>query len=507
MRRPLGTVALWAASLVALATGSAAQTPAFDRGPGYAPSPWATVHGDSRNSDYVPIETPTELRFAWRALEGTAPWTAPSVGSDGTLYVTSGRGEGHAHLHALRPDGTLLWEAAPQRGAGTLDSGAVTSAPVLDEAGTVYVGDSDQFWAFHPDGRVKWVAETEPLGVTGPFVTAVILGKRVGGVSVHGQVVLFERASGALAVPVLELPGGASPEGPALPAWAWEGLVDESTRQRTNDILMGFRYEVTNTPAIHPETGRLYLLAAGRDLESGAFYGIDLVDDALVIAFETKLGPGTGTSPAISHDGRQVFAFEGDGSLIALDAATGALLYSKDLGGVPASPSTDPAGAVYMLARERLVKVDGPSGEVLWDRQYAEFAAEHLPRVSRFWPFVVSGEPVAAIDSVVTITENVIWTSLVLGWELEIFGRELIHQRETHLVALDPGTGDLIASYPIPDTSEGGISVGPGGELYLDLLAVQGSIAAGAPYRWLLPRVMRTPKATGGIVAFHPLDR
>ena len=316
---------------------------------------------------------------------------------------------------------------------------------------------------------------------------------------------LFERANGALGVPVLELPGGPSPEGPLLPDWAWEGLIDETTRVRTNDILLGYRYEVTNTPAVHPETGRIYLLAGGRSLDEGSFYGIDLEDGALRIAFETTLGPGTGTSPAISHAGDRLFAFEGDGSLIALDAESGELLYQKELGGVPASPATGPDGEVYLLAAERLVKVDGASGEVLWERSYPEFAAQHLPTVSSLWPFVKSGEPVASIDSVVTITKNTIWTSLVLGWELRVFGNEVIQQRETHLVALDPANGDILASYPIPDTSEGGISVGPGGELYLDILALNASISAGAPYRWLLPSVMRTPKARGGLVAFRPV--
>jgi outer membrane protein assembly factor BamB len=488
-----------------LAAGLATAEPgSFDRGPGYAASPWATVHADSRNSDYVPIETPIALEQAWRALEGAGVWTAPSVGLDGTLFVTTGRGDGHSHLHAIAPDGSLRWQSAPQAGREGLDAGAVTSAPVIDAEGDVYVGDADEFWAFHPDGSSKWVSRMDTLGVEGPFVSGLIRGDLVGGISVHGQVVLLERATGALAAPVLDLPGGPSPEGPPLPDWTWEGLMDPVTKARTNDILMGHRYEVTNTPAVHPETGRIYLLAGGRSLEEGSFYGIDLVDGALRIAFETTLGPGTGTSPALSHDGTRLFAFEGDGSLIGLDAETGAVLFQREVGGVPASPSTGPNGEVYLLARERLVKVDGATGEILWERSYPEFAAAQLPTVSRFWPFVVSGEPVAAIDSVVTITRNAIWTSLVLGWELEVFGNELIHQRSTYLVALEPGTGDILASYPIPDTSEGGISVGPGGELYLDLLAVQASLAAGAPYRWLLPPAMHTPKPSAGIVAFRP---
>ena len=117
--------------------GFASAEPAFDRGPGYAASPWASVHGDSRNSDYVPIESALELEEGWRVLEGTGVWTAPSVGLDGTIHFTTGRGEGTSHLHAVTPEGVILWESEPDGGDATLDSGAVTSAPVIDDAGDV----------------------------------------------------------------------------------------------------------------------------------------------------------------------------------------------------------------------------------------------------------------------------------------------------------------------------------------------------------------------------------
>ena len=44
------------------------------------------------------------------------------------------------------------------------------------------------------------------------------------------------------------------------------------------------------------------------------------------------------------------------------------------------------------------------------------------------------------------------------------------------------------------------------GEIYLDLLAIQASVAAHAPYRFLLPRALRTEEPVGGVVAFGPAD-
>ncbi len=497
-------------SLVALAPATGLEVPGFrmGQGQGYAQTTWATVHADSSNSDWVPLVTSPELEQQWRVLEGAAIWTAPSVAADGTLYSTTGRGRGTAHLHAVSPEGEILWESPPQESLDDLDSGAVTSAPLLDDRGDVYVGDANQYWAFRGDGSVKWVTDVVALGVEGPFVSSIAVGGFVGGISVNGQVVLLDRETGALAAAVLELPGGPSPEGPPIPGWVWAGgLMDPDTKDRVLEILMGYRYEVSNTPAVHPETGRIYIMAAGRSLEEGLFYGIDLVEGELRIAFETLVGPGSGTSPAISADGERVYAFGGAGEVMGFDAETGVVIFDKDLGGTPASPSVGPDGAVYILARSKLVKLDGRSGEVIWSRNYDDFAEGKIPGVSWLWPLVTTGEPGAYVDSVVTVTPKLIWTSLLLGWEIDLFGREIVSAKRTFLVAIDPESGDVVAHQPIPDTSEGGISVGKHGELYLDILAVQSSLAAGAPYRWLLPWSFRVEPSRAGLVAFAPASQ
>ncbi len=502
---------LVALSLVAIPTSaSSVEVPSFrmHQGESYAQTTWATVHADSSNSDWVPLVTSPELEQQWRVLEGAAIWTAPSVSADGTLYSTTGRGRDTAHLHAISPEGEILWESAPQQSLDDLDSGAVTSAPLLDDGGDIYVGDSNQFWAFRTDGRVKWVTDVSELGVEGPFVSAMLVGGFVGGISVNGQVLLLDRATGALAVPVLDLPGGESPEGPGVPDWVWAGgLMDPATKPRVLEVLLGHRYEVSNTPAVHPETGRIYIMAAGRSLEEGLFYGIDLVEGELRITFEIRVAPGSGTSPAISPDGKRIYAFGGGGEVMGFDAESGEVIFDKALGGTPASPSVGPDGAVYVLARSRLVKIDGRSGDVIWSRNYDDFAAEKLPAVSWLWPFVTTGKPGAYIDSVVTITPKLVWTSLLLGYELRIFGRELVHAKRTFLVALDPESGDIVAHHPIPDTSEGGISVGRHGEIYLDILAVQSTLASGAPYRWLLPNALDVEPSTAGLVAFAPASQ
>jgi hypothetical protein len=254
-------------------------------------------------------------------------------------------------------------------------------------------------------------------------------------------------------------------------------------------------------------------MAGGRTTEEGAFYGIDLLEGdgedgaRLQIAFETKTAPGSGTSPAISADGTRVYAFGGAGEIFAIDATTGEVVFEQPVGGMQASPSVSPDGAVYILAGAFLKKLDGATGEVIWSRNYDELARERLPTVSSWWPFVKTGEPVARLDSVITIAPNAVWTTLLCGYELRIAGRELVQATRSWLVAVDPEQGDVLASYPIPDTSDGAISVGQSGEIYLDLLALQASIAANAPYARWLPREMRTNVPAGGLVAFAPRSR
>ena len=496
----------------------------IDRGPGYATSTWATLHGDSSNSDSVPLVTSTDLEYQWRVLPSAGIVVAPVVAHDGTLFVTTGRGAGTSHLHAISPSGALVWQSAPQETAADLDSGAVLSAPILGDDGGVYVGDSNQFFAFDAVWRgdrnaaePRWVAELAEHGAEGPFATGILVGERVGGITVHGQVILFERATGELAAPVFELPGGASPEGP-VPEFAWqEGLIDPEIREDVFRVLLGYRFEVTNTPAVHPDTERIFLMAGGRTTEEGAFYGIDLVEGAadedgsgstrIELAFETKTAPGTGTSPALSPDGLRVYAFGGAGEIFAIDSTTGELLFERLVGGLAASPSVSPDGSIYILAEYGIKKLDGGTGEILWERNYDGFARERMPQVNKWRLFVASGKPVARLDSVITVAPNAVWAVLLGGYELKVAGRELIHAVQSWLVAIDPANGELLASYEIPDTSEGAISVGSQGQIYLDLLSLQASIAAAVPYQRWLPQELRSERPYGGIIAFKPRSR
>ncbi len=493
--------------LITLALIGAGSAAAFDNphhAAGYMNTTWATVHGDSSSSDLVPLQASLERELQWHVLKGAGIWTAPSVASDGTLYSTTGRGKGFSSLHAINPDGSMKWESAPYQTLDDLDSMAIVSCPVLGDDGAIYVGDANQFWAFRSDGAVKWVKDLRALGVDGVFVTAMIVGENAGGISTDGKVVLFDRASGELAAPVLELPGGGADVDSPKPRGLWDGgLVDPERVETVWDILLGNIHEVANSPAVNPTTGRIYVTGSGTSPEKGHLYGIDLVDGVLQIAFAADIPPNSGTSPALSPDGRRIYAMA-QGDVFAMDAGTGDILWKRAVNGQAASPSVDAEDIVYVLARENLVAVRGKTGEVVWNNTYHDFAAEHLEELWRRFGLFKTGQPRAYIDSVVTITDGVLWTSVLLGYEMNLFGIDHVTAVQTWLVALDPTDGSLLEAYRIPDTSEGGISVGPDGELYMDLLAAQASIAYHAGYRWLLPSVAKMNEPRGGLLAFKP---
>ena len=112
------------------------------------------------------------------------------IDAEGNHYMTTGQGQGFSHLHAFDSLGRLLWKSPPQRSLDDFDALAGFNAPVLDVAGDLYVGDGNQFWAFHPDGEVKWVSDLPESG--SPFVYQVIsLQGFVGGITVNGTVLFL----------------------------------------------------------------------------------------------------------------------------------------------------------------------------------------------------------------------------------------------------------------------------------------------------------------------------
>lgn len=486
--------------------------------PFYAQTGWVTIHRDARNSSFAPFSVTDAHQVDWTALDGAATLVTPSIGPEGHLYITTGRGPTFSHLHAFDRDGRLLWESAPQQSAADLDSAALLSAPIIDRDGDIYIGDSNQFWAFHPDGRVKWTVDLPPpasLSGFSPFVTAIITNDGlVGGITMEGKVALYDRATGRLAAAILALPKGAAVAGmnatATLPFWCG-GLVDPALTavlsRRAGDAQGRI---VINTPAVHPQTGRIYITAAGPTPEEGRLYGIDLIEGELRLTYEGVMGADSGTSPAISADGRRVYAVDGANVITAFDADTAAAVWHFPGAGSLAAPAVGPDGTIYSGGGERLIALDPDTGRSRWEVNYDTLAAQLLPRLRPFPPYVLTGRPVAETNSVVSVSANRVWVALILGYEFFAPGQgQIVQPRMTVVAAVDPASGALIEHTVVRDTNEGQVGFSADGRMYVSHAAALSSLftctidpflaTRGVPPAYRLPA---PPQA--GVTALEP---
>ena len=430
--------------------------------PQYFDSLWPAGHRDSSNTDFVPMELGTSFSIKKHFLHGQPIFWPPTIGLDGTSYVVTGSPPGNSHLYAISPEGEVLWSAKPQESLEDLDSFAIMNAPTIDAEGDLYVGDRDQLWAFKPNGDVKWVVDLKQYDVDWGFMTVVLSRQRyVGGVTTNGKVLFFWSHNGELAMPSLDLPGGAGPAPEDEPPESlWKDLMDPDLIPFIFNLIQGWEIEVANTPALHPETGRLYITAAGSTPGTGVLYGIDITDDALSIAFQAPMGGGSGTSPAVSHDGSAVYAVDELGRMISIDAHTGRRLWQSETGGGgSASPSVGVDETIYTPFQDRITAYT-KDGDVRWEKSYSDICKERLPEPGGVWSYVLSA-PVAFVNSLLTVGMRRGWMALVCGYHLPKFLSKSDRTRvpipqESLFVTFDLATGEPVGEpLVLPETSEG----------------------------------------------------
>ena len=491
---------------------------AMDNGKFYGKSPWSGAHRDNRNSDYVPLPTPDAMRRTWRGIEGASFFMGPVIGPDGSIYATSAQGQGHSHLHAYDTRGNLKWKSKPMEDWDDLDPAAFLSAAVFDEDGHIFLADSNQLWSFDADGDTRWVTDLPALGVNG-YVFSVYFTHtgHTGIISGDGQVALFDRATGTLAMPILNLPGVAGlPASPMPPGLFADGSIDERIVQDSWDAVFGFNMEVANTPSVHSETGRIFIVATGAEPDTTVLYGIDVLETGLEIAFETALGrSGSGTSPPLSFDGRFVYVIDGDGHLTGINTDTGEIAWkSEETAVTGVSSATAPDGRIYTFDLNYLFCWDGSNGDVIWKRDLREIAEQEVP-----WWASWYGRPHASLVSGFMVAEDGFWAVLQIGTDIPIpidrqgqiqppiASLDVTHfaqPTEYFLVHYD-FDGNLTFKTPFVDAAAL-LAMGLDGRIYVTTFNVSGSIAYyGANQD--MPFFMRsTPKPYGGLIAYEPVS-
>ncbi len=502
----------------------------------HSPGGWSTLHRGPANRKFLPAAPLSSNYRSWTALEGAAVLTAPTLSPDGqTLYVTTGRAKGQSNLHAFDLDGELRWQSAAYRDADEgIDPCAILSSAIVDRDGDLYLGDCNQLFAFRSDGRLKWVASlpavregdwkpSEQLPVNA--LTTAILTREgfVLGVTNFGDVVVVDRETGRSLAKAFRLPGHLPRASTvvAMPDNVFsDGLVDPEIREWAWQVLFGGSMRSTNTPAIDLDSGRIFVAATSTNKGQGALYGLDLKvipgagaeassangDDRLVrveisIAFATEMGPGSGSSPALSLEADAVYVSDEAGVFYAIDAKTGAIRWRVQTKSTAAAAAVGGNGDIYSLQAygPALVAIT-KSGEIRWESDLDSLAEAALPAS---W---ILGDAVAIGNGNPTVVGDVVLVPIAYGYQTQI-GRRIPWLVSSSLVAVDVRTGiGLRDVVELADDSTGITAVLPDGTILNSLgTAITSGIAPLAGMaEWLLPRGLHLLPPVGGIQVSRP---
>ncbi|MFO0688446.1 MAG: PQQ-binding-like beta-propeller repeat protein [Myxococcota bacterium] len=543
---PLGAQLAAALVLLAGAAGSSdrafaetAGTPGAEAGSAYSPGGWSTLHQGPDNRKLVPSAPIQGPYRTWTALQGASILTAPTVSPDGrTLYVTTGQSVGHANLHAFSIDGEPLWQSEPWQDADRgVDPCAILSSPIVDVDGDVYIGDCNQLFAYHPSGALKWVVPLPPRrdGDWSPskklpinaLTTAVFTREGdVLGVTNFGDVAVWDRATGRLINEPKRLPGLLPPPtGLKLARSAFGGgLLDPEIREWAWQLLMGGRMRSANTPAVDLQTGRVFVAATSKTPGKGALYALDVIhhrslagtgewsdgessdfegpEVELRLAFSAEMGPGSGSSPALSIERHRVFVSDERGMLYSIDAKTG-----QDRGSIQTKAAS--AAAAVAANGDVIVLQSGPAalaavtrkGAIRWESDLEELTRAQLP-TSR-----MLGEPVALGNGNPTVVGGEVLVPVVYGYQTGSAKRRIPWPVRSFLVAVDAETGKGLRNVvELADDSTGITAVLPDGTILSSLGA--GISSAVSPLaglaRMLLPGDLEPMPVVGGLQVSRP---
>ncbi|MEH6584581.1 MAG: PQQ-binding-like beta-propeller repeat protein [Halioglobus sp.] len=490
----------------------------------YSGGGWATLHRDAANRKLAPEAVLFPEYHSWHALAGATVLTAPTMSPDGrTFYVTTGRARGHSNLHAFSLSGDLIWESEPwQTAEEGVDACAVLSSPIVDIAGDIYLGDCNQLFAFRPDGVVKWVVPLPPsregdwvaaadLPVNALTTAVFTADGHVLGVTNFGDVLVVDRLSGDVLNSPWRLPGLLPPSSDAVPlptSMFAGGLLDPGLREWAWQLLFGGNMRSANTPAVALESGgRVFVAATSVNAGQGALYALDLKTDPegvhIGLGFATDMGPGSGSSPALSLSENVVYVSDEDGLFYAVNARSGEIAWQVQTRVGAAAAAVGADGTVYALQVQApaLVAIS-PEGGIRWQSALDDLARKTLPSS---W---LLGDPVAVGNGNPTVIKGSVLVPVLYGYEISL-GKSILLPVMSSVVALDLETGEGLRNVlTLKDDSAGVTAVLPDGTI-INSLGAMSSSALGelAPFvNWLLPDDYRLIAPLGGVQVSMPVS-
>lgn len=466
MNKPVLAFLAVVTSLSTLPPGLALANSANAEGFPYAETGWTTTHANRKNDDYVDVQPAQKYQKRWSAkgLGHASVLAAAIPGTNGMVYFTTGLAQGHSNLHAYDENGNQVAASAPWVDQSGLDSAASVSSPIVDTNGDIYVGDSNQFWAFKPDLSVKWVIDL-PAAPTGaawnnsgnwgtfnPFITAIFTKDgHVGGVTAFGQVVIVDRETGELQAPVFNVPATFAPKADDLPldGLLWEnGEFDPNMQEAMWHIIFGSQVISANTPAMDKD-GYLWLIATDSDPEYGALFKIKINPKtaerpgSISVACKVNVGLGSGTSPALNMDESIIIVSDNDGFTHGVRSENCTIAWSTQTGSQVASASVGPYGLAYVPTSQKLAAVDYTTGELKWETDFSDLANELLPQTTGLLAGLLFEAPRGDVTGLTTVTSGGLVVPVTFGYpfSIERYGRSMLMPVKAGLVLVNKETG------------------------------------------------------------------
>ncbi len=366
--------------------------------PPYSTSGWGAIHADARNTDSVPFDGPADVSAAFHAVSGRIIAAAATIGPDDTVYVGVGPrlgGSTDAGCYLFAIDGIT----GAQRWCSSEVNGlAATSSPLIDTDGNLYHGDDRAMVSFTADGAVRWKTPIEGYPISAQFTPD----GRVLFMTQIGRLYVLERATGALAMePYATLPGVTYDPATSSPYDCFTGKAD------------GTCY-AANTPSIDFASGRFFFTLTDPAAPPTKLVAMRYVGGAAPrvepLWENSTLEGGSASSPDISADGKRLYVNDAANHVLALDARTGAMIWSYDLGFSPlgslctaADGTIIPTGALDAAALA--LRDAGDHAELLWtssefgSRSIAVHAANGLAYIVGAPPGALFGLTLYVVDA------------------------------------------------------------------------------------------------------------
>jgi hypothetical protein len=486
------------------------------------PTKWNAIHVGVANSDSVWGVAAPMFELDWVAEPAYFVGNGPLFDNEGNLYFSPKfyHGERVVLVSLDAITGERRWAIAANEEITLSSAAFILNDPDNPGSQIIYIVGYDRAMAVRPDGSIVWskatgiVLPSAEAGATTKFHSFNYHPATDSLVSITGAGALFafSRKTGELIAPVGQIPGAPaiSAKGTKIPKLVLnrvDPLMDKafgktdaglSLFSSIANYIYGGGGIVTNYFSIDPDSSRIYMAATAPDAEDGtedgrselgAIYALDLVDDGngglefQVLNRKTFQG-GTGSTPALSADGRRVYVSDNEGNVISLDSELKEM-WRVDVGEplVGSITVTADNNELYAVTQNDVIQIidKGDHGVRTWTAE-----------LSGFDGYANVDKQSNALTATVTANGVVI----MIDGGKSLLGRTLMLHMGMGL--LDRKTGKLRYFAEGREDSVAMSVVAPDGSLYV----------AHSPLRRAAGKAMYpdlTPEITGGIARFKPI--